>query len=430
MSSFEHALPSHSNLEETIAKTIASAQKRREEFLQTDPKFLHKSEYLPGTYIIRDKLFPISPDNEIELRRHLAKESYEESPFGDEDRIKKDVYFASENLVQEGIACRSCDYFFPERDQPDDGECCPNCNAILFEKLRPGQLGYVKLTEEGKKGNAFLTCQRIAEDGTLQDTTLSFNTNEYDSHSHYDPPYFNFVIERVDKQKGVVYCYADFSQLNETQIEALGKEQLFYRAEKSYRILADKLHGKKIVISFDDFMVMYPHNNYKTAKRYTEKVYGEFDKLPIPESLHIYHPWKWKPGYANSHETWAHIVNMTADIGYYSTDHPYRVSQEQIDDICTFVRLFSDIPVEKVRAALPEGQTWPEALKAIARISGEPVIHEPNMAGAVVEGLDYRSKGQTPPPEQLLQEQIFFQQETGKPQNLDDVLRDLQTNRY
>ncbi len=428
---------------------------------QNNQDLIENGEFIPGVKKIgMDKLYPESELIYQKLIEFLNSTGYQSIkrktdrprntsiPTVAELRME-----ATRDLIRQGIQCNSCKSFIEGESEAADMQKCPNCNEILLENFRSKGLAYVaverieqeqdnensnnlfpsirrSLLRNRKDSKYSLSCKIETNEDKLDDIKIEFSGSET-MESGFSPT-FALIIDKYDRESGLVYCYIDQSQLTEEDIKALQWNSDI--AEKSFKVLADKIHGKRLIISVNEFKNFYSKTNYTAVKEANGIIYGERETLPIAQTIEIYNPWLWDPKLVNSYATWCNLVNMTEDIGFYSSDHPFQFSEGQISKIEKFIKNFTNIDVATFKRAIGCKRAAPDVIRALAKLSNEAVIHNPNFFGAIAEGMDVRLSGKTPNKEQILQEMIYFKELFGTNSTLSSFLKsvgvDISEKRY
>lgn len=137
--------------------------------------------------------------------------------------------------------------------------------------------------------------------------------------------------------------------------------------------------------------------NVKTVQIYNGKEYGEYEKLPIPDTYNIYEAWHWAPLKPSSrlHENIIHAAGMVSDKGYYYQDGRVGFYDIHLTRMRTFVEHCTTLDLRAWDSMIKRAdKSGPGMIDAIAHFChrNPRVTEKPNIgnwmvaAGKVLEG--------------------------------------------
>jgi hypothetical protein len=131
---------------------------------------------------------------------------------------------------------------------------------------------------------------------------------------------------------------------------------------------------------------------HQIVKIYRGKRYGEWDRIPAPESLHLVEAWHWMPLKKSTtlHESIIHAAGGVSRCDYYYQDGRQAFFDIQFDRMRTFVEHFTEIKIEDFDTFLRRCyKSGPGFIRDLADfVAGKEAIvrDEPNI-GNLIDGF-------------------------------------------
>lgn len=256
-------------------------------------------------------------------------------------------------------------------------------------------------------GHKCESCGEVTYYDMVDGSTLTFVFNTSDR--GFMSPQLRMKVKLWDVANSVLYLYPEFLEGGLSVVTGQRAETYLKQNSQLWRY-ASIGEEKLIAIYYplewkSDSAVIEPydisghHWNHKIVKVWDGKEYGEFDRLPVPESMSIYESWHWSPLPATPrlHERILSAAGQVSDKGYYYQDGRAAFSSRHWQEMAKFVRHFTVLDGDRFDAAWPRFRnSGPGGIDDLAHFChGNPIVtNEPNIANTLI-ALSKASGGQS-----------------------------------
>lgn len=345
---------------------------------------------IEGVIEVASGLYVKTPESLSALVRHLTAVGYdvkdvssgkalgeEKPPRSVQEKEGWSLWYASlsDRVYQFKGKCGSCKGDIrPGSIGRPHGEKCGHCGDTVFLKFVPGSR--VKFRFNG-------------DQQSFNDLTLIVHS--YDA-GNKELRFFK-RLEDALKPDGVPNNVKRSYERLPQQLRLFGHRAFTEKAIDGVPVLATHYDVSSIYVDGKEKISIYDiwgeRRNFSQVKVFNGKEYGQWDKLPIPESHSIYEAWHWMPLQPSPklHERILSAAGQAADCGHYYQDGRPAFWDQQLGWMRTFVEHFTTLDINKWEKMVSRApKDGPGFIKTIAKFCHPKAIVEnkPNMGNALV----------------------------------------------
>ena len=276
-------------------------------------------------------------------------------------------YFARLDIMRG--KCGSCGQYISTLGIRSHGHTCEKCGAVTYRELIDGSTMTFSFLSDSHE---FWGPKLRLKTKKWEDEYVWFYTSDMQGE--------HGLGQKLTQEQIDLYLAAHADKWCYDEIGGQKFIKIFY--EGGYRTKLDQ-----IVIETSD--VWGSESNHSIVQVYRGVEYSEYERLPVPDSLHIYETWHWKrltPS-PDLHEELFAAVRQVSDCGYYHQDGRAVFNREVFERMGTYVKYFTTLDYDAWQRLVPRiPLDGPGSIVAIARFCHpQPrVKNEPNIGNVLV----------------------------------------------
>jgi hypothetical protein len=305
---------------------------------------------------------------ELKSLNYTIKDAFKEDKKGrSRNEYEKNGYYlwyASLDVPRYG-KCGTCQEYISTGGIRTHNHTCEKCGAITYKEVIDGSYARFEFVEE----NDAMFTYKLQMKAYLWDSENLYLYPELDKEGRF------LVYNQKD---GEDYLSKHSDKWSYTELDGKTWIKIHYKR--------DWERDPEAVISMSEITSHYC--NHSIVKLWDGKEYGEWDKVPVPESIIIYEAWHFTPlpRSAKLHERILSAAGMISDQGWYHQDGRREFLPVHFERMRIFVDRFTEIPVQEwdktVRRFRVDG---PGGIADIARFcySKPDIANKPNIGNTL-----------------------------------------------